>query len=198
MKPPLLSSEVGIRPAVLRSVHLERDSSGSPLQSYLPTARATEALHRLVDAMVDADSGRAWSITGPYGAGKSYFAAFLDALCGPDDDDRQVAEVLLGRTDPTLLGQLQAARTGLGAEDGFVRSVATAQREPVGTTVLRALHNGARRRWPRGGGAAWSANSAAASGGRRRSFGTRAGRAGATYGRRCSSAAHRGRVWQEP
>jgi hypothetical protein len=149
-----LASEVRVRPVFARSVNLERDTPQPPLDGYVATARALATLERLVLAMEAPGRGRAWSITGPYGSGKSHFAAFLDALCGPPDRNRCRAEALLASADPVLLERFRAARRGFGAEDGLVRAVATSQREPVTTTLVRALRSGAKRRWgkklPRG------------------------------------------------
>jgi hypothetical protein len=144
-----LSSEIGVRPGFVRSVHLERDTSQPLLDGYVPTARALATLERLASAMTTPSSVRAWSITGPYGSGKSYFAAFLDTLCGPPGANRSRAEEVLSAADPHLCERFRAGRRDLGAESGLVRAVATAQRESVTTTLLRALRSGAERHWGR-------------------------------------------------
>lgn len=149
-----LTNEVRVRPVFVRSVNLERDTPQPPLDGYVPTARALATIERLASAMAAQSGGRAWSITGPYGSGKSHFAAFLDALCGPPEESRTHAETLLATADPDLHERFCAARKAFGAEDGLVRAVATAQREPVAATLVRALRTGAQRRWgdtfPRG------------------------------------------------
>lgn len=150
----VLASEVRVRPVFGRSVHLERDTPQPPLDGYVPTARALATLERLASAMATPTNGRAWSITGPYGSGKSHFAAFLDALCGPPERNRTRAEALLATADPELCERFLSARAAFGARYGMVRAVATAQREPVSTTLVRALRTGAVRQWgtklPRG------------------------------------------------
>ncbi|MFN2505378.1 MAG: hypothetical protein ABR540_14335 [Acidimicrobiales bacterium] len=149
-----LANEVRVRPVFVRSVNLERDTPQPPLDGYVPTARALATIERLTSAMAAQGGGRAWSITGPYGSGKSHFAAFLDALCGPPERNRTRAEALLAKADPALHERFRAARKAFGADYGLVRAVATAQREPVATTLVRALRTGAERRWgnklPRG------------------------------------------------
>lgn len=60
-----------------RSINVERDQDGSGVADYIPTARAVEVLRRLNTAMRDPGAVRAFSLTGPYGAGKSSFALFL-------------------------------------------------------------------------------------------------------------------------
>lgn len=150
-----LANEVRVRPVFVRSVNLERDTPQPPLDGYVPTARALATIERLASAMAAQQSGgKAWSITGPYGSGKSHFAAFLDALCGPPEQSRTQAEALLAKADRDLYERFCAARMAFGAQDGLVRAVATAQREPVAETLVRALRSGAKRRWgdklPRG------------------------------------------------
>jgi hypothetical protein len=144
-----LGQVLHVRQRFLRSANVERDSDGPTGLEYIPTERALEVLRRIVRAMREPFPARAWSLTGPYGAGKSSFALFLDALVGPNHDLRRVAaEPALRLADPELLEALRAARRDLGAEDhGFIRAVATAQRESAGITVARALATGVRRHW---------------------------------------------------
>jgi hypothetical protein len=148
--PRRLAQAVQVREHYLRSAHLEHHS-GETAASYIPTARALDVLHRITRAMRSRDTGRAWSLTGPYGCGKSSFALFLHALVGPDRDDaRSAADQRLLSADPTLATTLDAARRELaGDQRGFVRATITAQREPVVSTVMRALDAGSRDRWPR-------------------------------------------------
>lgn len=66
-----------------RSVHLERDwESGSAFDDYVVTS-TSRRLARDILTELDEDRGtRAWSLTGPYGSGKSAFALFLmNLLC---------------------------------------------------------------------------------------------------------------------
>lgn len=142
--------EVQLRCHSLRAANVERDAAASVEESgYVPTGRAVEVLSRIAAALDHGQRGRAWSLTGPYGAGKSSFALFLHALLGHEaDPTRQAAQAALARTDSPLADAWTAgrARTGAGPE-GFVRCCVTAQREPVTATVLRALQVGAAARW---------------------------------------------------
>lgn len=140
-----------------RSVNLERDTAVLGAANYIPAGRALDVLRRLLGAMQDGTTTRSWSITGPYGCGKSSFALFLDALTGPSRDPLRVAaETALADADPDLLSQFASARQAFGVgESGFVRALVTAQRESSSATILRALQVGARRyfhhrKWPTG------------------------------------------------
>lgn len=109
--------------------------------------RAVDAVHRLAATLSSSHVERALSITGPYGSGKSSFAVLVDALLRPvDDAARRVADDLLSTAAPAVFEALAAARIHLHAErTGFVRCLATAEREPVVVTVLRALDTGAEK-----------------------------------------------------
>ena len=99
--------------------------------------------------MASNDAGRAWSLTGPYGAGKSSFALFVHALLGPDGDEARIgAEAALKAADPELLALIEAGRRAFGASHrGFIRAAATAQRESISETIIRAFTAGAYEYW---------------------------------------------------
>ena len=130
-----------IRGRFARSVRL--DAAGpSDLDGYLPTTRALDVVRRVVRGMSTPDGSRAFSITGPYGSGKSSLAVFLDALCsGEASLGYQRAVALLQEHDPETVPDLQCARATFGIpSSGMARAVVTApQREPIAVTVLRAL-----------------------------------------------------------
>jgi len=69
-----------------RSVNIERDAGKNRIDGYLPTGRALDVITRVARALAGGDPSRAFSITGPYGTGKSSLAVFLDALLGPTGD----------------------------------------------------------------------------------------------------------------
>ncbi len=136
-----------------RSINVERDRDSTALDSYLPVARATDAVHRLALALGDDALECAISVTGPYGSGKSSLAILVDSLLGPARDRaRCVADELLAAAAPETMELLAAVRRRLHADEtGFVRCLVTAQREPVAHTVVRALLAGAERFTPRPG-----------------------------------------------
>ena len=146
---PTLDEFVAVKGRFARSVRSDRDTGqAAQLEGYLPTARSLEVIRRLTSGMTRPDGARAFSITGPYGSGKSSLAVFLDALLGRTTDvAHQAAVELLAEYDPATGQRLTLARESMGADaSGFVRAVITApQREPITTTVLRALERGARR-----------------------------------------------------
>ena len=80
-----------------RSVHLERDFyAENSLDGYVVTVTARETLRRLISALENHSASKAWSITGPYGSGKSAFALFAAKLPGdPESPATQEAAYLL-------------------------------------------------------------------------------------------------------
>ncbi len=127
-----------------RSINVERDRDGDAIDGYLPVGRAIDVIQRFATALDRDDVEVAISVTGPYGSGKSSLAVLLSALLAPRHNaSRQAAEELLGSAAPEALANIQSARQKLNADQfGFIRCVATAQRESVASTVVRALTNG--------------------------------------------------------
>lgn len=144
-----LDNYVSVKGRFTRSVRVDRDAgSAGRLEGYLPTGRSLEVVRRLVHAMRMPEATRAFSITGPYGSGKSSLALFVDALLGHEDSEAHRAAVeLLCEYDPETGAGLNDARRGVGVgQSGVIPAVITApQREPITTTVLRALNRGANR-----------------------------------------------------
>jgi hypothetical protein len=98
----LLRDLINIAPRYARSINIERDSrSASALDGYIVTATAHRTLCRITGALADDLSHRAWTITGPYGSGKSAFALFLSNLLGfPGIDSVRKAKAILKEQHP--------------------------------------------------------------------------------------------------
>jgi hypothetical protein len=142
-----LADAVGVRARFARSVNVELDAKPAGLEGYLPTGRALDVVRRVARGLGEPASGRALSITGPHGTGKSSLAVFLDALCAPAATaEHRVAWEILHAADSDLAATLAAAVDTHGARNrGCIRATVTAEREPVTTTIARALHHGAAR-----------------------------------------------------
>lgn len=132
------------------SVNVERElDSASPLDGFIVTEQVLDGVRRLLAACETRPRIRAWSVTGPYGAGKSSLAHFLCGLVGrAAEDSERSARRLLKAASPDLASRLAKARRAVDAGDrGFIRAAATAEREPVSSTVARALYRGAEDYW---------------------------------------------------
>ena len=136
----VLADSIAAKARFARSANLERDvSHAEPLDGYIVTARTLEVVER-VAAAASGRAGGAWSLTGPYGSGKSSLALLLAALFGPAGALRATAFDLIEAASPAAAESLrQAHRRRATGADGFHLGLATARREPLGRTILRAL-----------------------------------------------------------
>ncbi len=134
-----------------RSANLERDVARTePLDGYIVTARALDVIERIASIAANGPAGGAWSLTGPYGSGKSSLALLVDGALGGAEQARQAALELIDNASPTV-GKLvrRAHKRHKTEEFGFHRGLVTADREPLSHTVLRALHSAVVRSYGR-------------------------------------------------
>ena len=131
-----LADHIGIASRYSRSANLERDAgAGDALDGYVLTGRVLEVLDRIV-ATIGTSAGGAWSVTGPYGSGKSSLGIYLDALLGPEDTETHTqASDALNAVEPELANV--SSSTKPAAPPVSLRPV-TAQQEPVTHSVTRA------------------------------------------------------------
>ncbi len=144
---PVLADCIAVSGRFARSANLERDAGhAEPLAGYVVTARALDVLERIAGSAAERPSGGAWSLTGPYGSGKSSLALLLDAAFSPPGETRDNAWQLIDDASPAAGKLVRKAheRHGTG-ETGFYRALVTANREPITRTVLRALHAAVQR-----------------------------------------------------
>jgi energy-coupling factor transporter ATP-binding protein EcfA2 len=123
-----------------RSTRLERDGTEEGLKGYIPTPRGLELLGQLLDALASNDY-KAFSVTGPYGSGKSSFAVFLSALFEPQTSSAYEASFSLLKAESLEMARsVQSMRERLGvSESGFVVLKVTAQRAPLLSILREAL-----------------------------------------------------------
>ena len=120
-----------------RSVNLATDY-GNPrnLDDYIITSLGGAVLSRIGQGLKAHSKGRAWSITGPYGAGKSAAILFAAEVLGYPTNNQ--ARELLRSTNPGLLEKLYANLPGL-REGGYVIVPLVGSREPISWTLLAGL-----------------------------------------------------------
>lgn len=135
-----LSDLITVAPRYARSVNLERDGfTDAAIDGYVVTATAEEFLLRFGRALAGAGGHRAWTLTGPYGAGKSSFAIFLANLFSPVGFGGSAgARRLLRDQHPETYTELfdQRSRGRLGKE-GFTAVVVSGAAEPLLGALLR-------------------------------------------------------------
>ena len=103
---PLISSVLHIRQSGLRSVNVEQDlGEQSIIEGYVLTTQARACLKRILNQFEGNSPGRSWTLTGPYGSGKSYFSLFLMNLMGTAQSEHSFVLSSLRKVDPDLANQ---------------------------------------------------------------------------------------------
>ena len=138
---------VTIPPKPYPSSNIEHDDIIS--DNYLPSASTLEIIERFSSGLTGAKSGRMLSITGPYGAGKSTLAIFLNGLLAPKKSKEwQAAYSILKRQPEQYAKTLISARKKLNIHNtGMIRCTITARKEPISVTLLRALDIGLQKQF---------------------------------------------------
>lgn len=123
-----------------RSINLSRDYlEVNLINEYQLTAKGLEILRRFVDAL-EGEKINAWSLTGPYGMGKSAFANYLLAITGPRNDSiTRLALRKLRDIDLELHDRFENGIEKKVQESGFFRIAVTSSFEPVNNTIARAM-----------------------------------------------------------
>ena len=137
-----MADYVGQQPSVAsrftRSVNVQQDLWDSEsLRGYLVTAGARRVLLRIAPARHTPGAARAWTLTGPYGTGKSALALFAAKLLGSDlVPGNAAARKLLRVCDAELAQQIRPPRKPSPA---LLPIVITGSREPLQLAILRGL-----------------------------------------------------------
>lgn len=122
----------------LRAANVELDlTERDALQGYVLTATGRTVLRRMSSAVTGDSNSRAWTLTGPYGTGKSAFTIFTANLLnhGNGGATKQARE-LLQTSDPELATILDVKSIG---RHGLIPIAITGTREPVEGALLRGV-----------------------------------------------------------
>lgn len=133
-----------------RSINLERDANTlNIIENYHLTGMGLRSLSRFVDALED-EPTNAWTLTGPYGMGKSAFANYLLALTAPQKKElTKTARDKLYKNDATLSNRYEIAILKFKIGRPFLHVVATSAYEPVNKSLARGLLHGLQEFKPR-------------------------------------------------
>jgi len=146
-----LSDVVKIASRFGRSVNLERDFHEQiSLNGYVLTTTARSALHRFAQVDSSTATRRAWTLTGPYGSGKSAFALFAGkALSSVSSDDVEMARDLIKQQDRELWQSLfDRRRKNAVGQQGLCPVLVSGSREPINRALLRGLETAIEHHWP--------------------------------------------------
>lgn len=133
-----------------RSIHLERDYvAQTGLEDYVLTPMARAILARVVDALHPSATGRAWTLTGPYGSGKSAFALFVAKAFGRQGDPlTEQARALVRVHDERLYRRLFDRRSSHALTPrGLCQVLVTGSRSPLDAALLKGLERGLEVFW---------------------------------------------------
>lgn len=125
---------------VPRSINLERDKNSlSVINGYQLTSKTLEIFNRFIRAL-QGEKVSAWSLTGPYGMGKSSYCNFLLSITGPKNDTKTKAACkALKSTDPVLYRNFKTGLSQISGQRGFLRVSVTAGYESVNQSLARGL-----------------------------------------------------------
>ena len=135
-----LAHRVSVNARYTRSTNVERDrGSRALIEAYLPSPGGVELLDAIAETFGDADAPRAWSVVGPYGAGKSSFALFLHELLGTGRVKKSAHGVL-------AKGSPRVARR-FATQPPWCRVVLQGSEEPLPNRLISALDDAAVAYW---------------------------------------------------
>lgn len=138
----VLFDSIKVKRRYARSVNLERDLQLSDsVNGYVVSPKVEGLLNRFIDSVTTPNTVRAWTITGAYGTGKSSFAHFLSALCSSREEPIRKNAFKILKSSNVNSHKINRAIP----EHGFIKAVATAQREPISNTLVRGLKYGSDR-----------------------------------------------------
>lgn len=123
-----------------RSVRVERDlASAGSLAGYQVTPQVRALLLRIAQGLAPGGNERAWTLTGPYGSGKSAFALMAAYVFSELSDSDSEAWSLLRSADPGVAAALADIADG----KRLLPVVATLRRVPLRVSLLEAAQDAA-------------------------------------------------------
>ncbi len=131
-----------------RSVHLERDARRPDvLEGYVVTPLARRTLARIHDGLDAGGGQRAWTLTGPYGSGKSAFATFLYSLLSKENlEAHRRARKLIQESAPEFVKPMRA-RGSVAGRGGLVPVLLTGEQSRLDVALLKSLQTGLETFW---------------------------------------------------
>jgi hypothetical protein len=135
-----LNEFINIDSNIARSVNIERDASDlDQIKRFQITPVVLNVIDRFADS-IDGEPISAWSLTGPYGSGKSAFSNYLFSLFAEDEKIKSTSWGNLKKADNNLQDRL---KIGLDKKKikNFLKVRALSQYESLNKTLLRALYS---------------------------------------------------------
>jgi hypothetical protein len=136
----LLASIVTVRQSGVRSINIENDlASAMVADGYVLTDQARHVLGRIVSRIDGGYLTRAWTLTGPYGSGKSYFGLYLMNLLAAALPAHHAASVQLQDEDHVLAKRVQHIAE-LETTRGFLAVPIVGRRASIEECIKKGVH----------------------------------------------------------
>lgn len=130
---------VRVRQSSIRSIHVVQDMNNAGIiDEYLVTRQTRSSLMRILERLYSSSPTRAWTLTGPYGTGKSYFSLVLMNLFCAAQPGHQHALDLLRSIDPILAEQTTRI-LHLDTNQGFFVVPVAGSRAPLADCMRNGL-----------------------------------------------------------
>ena len=134
-----IQSIVRIRQSGLRSINVERDLDNDVIaEGYVLTAQARASLSRILNSFDNKTPTRSWTLTGPYGSGKSFFGLFLMNLLGKAQTAHSFVFNQLQNVDKPLSNQIRETLNH-GSTQGLLPVPVTGYRAPLQECIKHGL-----------------------------------------------------------
>lgn len=125
-----LARFVRVQTRGIRSINLTLDRrTATAIDDYILTGQSLATLGRIVSGAQGLSTSRAWTLTGPYGSGKSAFALFLMNLANRAMPGHTTALAKLRSVDPLLADEARSTFFH-DQTQGLLTVAVTAQRAP--------------------------------------------------------------------
>lgn len=137
-----LSETIGVSPRYTRSVSLERDvENADAIAGYILTPIGIDFLKRVHRVLAGNPGPRAWTITGPYGSGKSAFVLFLVNLLSGDRMPGSLAaqKMLKGSAPEMASSLLDQRRADSIRPSGFCPILVTGTAGAIAPVLLESI-----------------------------------------------------------
>ena len=144
-----LSELIEVAPRFRRSIDLQTDvRNDDALDGYVVSPLSRDGCLRVIRGLGDATGNRAWSLIGPYGSGKSSFAAYLATLLSAKPTNSKAMR-LFSSAWPT---EGKALRTALPSVSPLLPVLVTGERCPISLVLLRGIEAALNTLWAGRGG----------------------------------------------
>ena len=136
-----MASLVQIRQAGVRSINVEQDLQRTELaEGYILTAQARRSLLRILDRAEGAALQRAWTLTGPYGSGKSYFGLYLMNLLSLNVPSHLLAQQKVEEGD-SLLAEKAGIVSRAATTRGLLPIAIAGYRAPIQECIRKGIRS---------------------------------------------------------